>query len=117
MPIVWVDYRNSSKSENYKEILKKVAINRNVPSILLKHEPKDWEIAEGAGISLQISGHTHKAQMWPLVYVARMIYKNFTYGLQRFKNMQIYTSSGTGTWGPPMRVGTQSEIVVFTFKP
>ncbi len=113
--IVGVDYITTTGKEDFKHILETIGINRNSPSILLKHEPRHVDVAEEAGISLQISGHTHKAQQWPFEYFARMIYGQFTYGLSRSKNIQVYTSSGVGTWGPPLRVATNSEIVVFTF--
>ena len=113
--LIGVDYKHASKKESFQEILSGLSLTSEMPSILLKHEPKDLEIAEEAGISLQISGHTHQAQMWPLVYIARMVYKGHEYGLTHLENMQVYTSSGIGTWGPPMRVGTDSEVVVFGF--
>lgn len=113
LQIVGVDYLNTSKESDYKKIIDELKINRNIPSILLKHEPRFINITESAGISLQISGHTHKAQQWPLEYLARLIYGRFTYGLNRLGNTQVYTSSGTGTWGPPIRVGTDCEIIVF----
>ncbi|MDB5238531.1 MAG: metallophosphoesterase [Candidatus Kaiserbacteria bacterium] len=116
LQLIGVDYQSTSDAVRFKEILNTLSIDRDKPSILLKHEPKDLAIAEAAGISLQISGHTHQAQMWPLEYFAQRAYKGFAYGLNRLKNMQVYTSSGVGTWGPPLRVGTKSEIVVLTFK-
>lgn len=115
LQLIGVDYKNASLAARFKDTIAKLAIDREKVSILLKHEPKDVDIAQEAGISLQISGHTHKAQLWPLGYIAQLIYRNFSYGLKRFKDMAIYVSSGTGTWGPPMRVGTDSEIVLFTF--
>jgi predicted MPP superfamily phosphohydrolase len=86
-----------------------------MPSILLKHQPDLLGVAESNGVSLQLSGHTHKAQMFPLSLITKWIYHGFDYGLHRFGNMQIYTSSGVGTWGPPLRVGTKAEIVRITF--
>lgn len=114
LQIVGVDYAATAKKENFKNLLATLPINREQPSILLKHEPKDLDVASESGISLQLSGHTHRAQQWPLGYVARLIYKGYEYGLKRFKNMQVYTSSGAGTWGPPLRVGTDCEIVSIT---
>lgn len=114
--LIGVDYRNASDPLRFKEILSKIPINREKISILLKHEPRDVPIAQTAGISLLLSGHTHNAQMWPLAYIPRLIYKGYAYGLNVFDTMLVYTSSGTGTWGPPMRVGTDSEIVLFSFK-
>ena len=105
-----------STPAKFKNVLGGLSFDPRRPSVLLKHEPKDIHIAEEAGISFQISGHTHKAQIWPFNYVTSIIYKRFAYGLQKFKKMQVYTSSGIGTWGPPMRLGSDSEIVIFSFE-
>ncbi len=113
--IVGVDYKNASDAKRFADILDGFSLDREKPSILLKHEPKDLGVAERAGISLQISGHTHRAQMWPLSFIAKMVYKGYEYGLKPLGSMQVYTSSGVGTWGPPLRVGTDSEIVVLEF--
>jgi predicted MPP superfamily phosphohydrolase len=84
----------------------------------LKHVPDRLPVAERSGVSLQLSGHTHGGgQMFPYNFITRRAFGNFTYGLQQFGKMRIYTSSGAGTWGPPMRVGTHSEIVLLTFAP
>ena len=116
LQLVGVDYHNASNREQFAGILSKLNLDIHTPSILLKHEPNDLSVAEQAGISLQISGHTHRAQMWPLEYIARMSYKGFVYGLNKLGPMQVYTSSGVGSWGPPLRVGTDSEVVVFIFQ-
>ncbi len=116
LQIVGVDYATTAEEKDFENVLLHLHIDKNIPSLLLKHEPSHIQIAEDAGISLQISGHTHKAQQWPFEYFARMAYGRFAYGLQRSGETQVYTSSGVGTWGPPLRVGTDSEIVVFTFK-
>ncbi len=116
LQLVGVDYQDAADTGRFTDILSRLAIDPRKPSILLKHEPRDLEVAEAAGISLQISGHTHKAQMWPLVYIAQRTYKGFAYGLKRLGRMQVYTSSGVGSWGPPMRVGTNSEIVMITLQ-
>jgi predicted MPP superfamily phosphohydrolase len=116
MQIIGLDYRDVSHKKDFKKILSTIPFDVNKPSILLKHDPRDIEVAAHAGIALQISGHTHKAQIWPLGFIAKIIYGDFIYGFHHFKKMQVYTSSGAGTWGPPMRVGSDSEIVVFTFE-
>ena len=85
-------------------------------SILLNHVPSGLAQAEQAGISLQISGHTHCGQFIPFTWVTRRVFGRFTYGLQRFGALQVYTSSGAGTWGPPMRVGTRPEVALLTFE-
>jgi predicted MPP superfamily phosphohydrolase len=115
LQILGADYRSASTREGFTKILAGFDIRKERPSILLKHEPKDLDIARDAGVSLQLSGHTHLGQMWPFGLLAQMIYKGFAYGLRPLGSLQVYTSSGIGTWGPPMRVGTKSEAVVLTF--
>lgn len=96
--------------------LEGLRLNPDEASILLNHMPSRLPIVEGAGVSLQLSGHTHVGQLFPFNWLTRRIFGKFTYGLQRFGALQICTSSGAGTWGPPMRVGTYSEIVLIEFE-
>jgi uncharacterized protein len=112
---VGVDYRSVNKPESFKKVLEKIGIDHLRPNILIKHEPKDLDVAEAAGISLGFFGHTHQGQIFPLSLFTRQIYKGFDYGLKPHGKMQVYTSSGVGTWGPPLRLGTKSEIVVVEF--
>ena len=117
--LVGVDDRDSTDKTKFTEILARLVgsdPDRNTPSILLKHQPEQLAAAEKAGISLQISGHTHQAQMFPLSLITRWIYHGYDYGLHRFGFMQVYTSSGAGTWGPPLRVGTKAEMVRIRFE-
>jgi predicted MPP superfamily phosphohydrolase len=116
LQLIGVDYQRAAKADQFATILARLSIDPHKPSLLLKHEPKDLPIAHAAGISFQISGHTHQGQLWPFNYLAELTHKGYAYGLKHYKDMQIYVSSGTGTWGPPMRVGTDSEIVLCTFK-
>ncbi len=115
MQIIGVDYSTSSDKNAFREILASMSLQSAMPSILLKHEPKDVDVARDAGISFQLSGHTHEGQMWPFGLIANWAYKGFGYGLNKSHDMYVYTSSGAGTWGPPIRVGTVCEIVVITF--
>jgi hypothetical protein len=96
--------------------LERLRLNPDEASILLNHMPSRLPIVEGAGISLQLSGHTHVGQLFPFNWLTRRVFGKFTYGLQRFGALQVYTSSGAGTWGPPMRVGTYPEIVLLEFE-
>ena len=96
LQIVGVDYETASHKEQFKKILSGLHIDRNKASILLKHEPKDLDVARDAGISLQISGHTHRAQMWPLGYIAHLVYKGYSYGLKKLGDMHVYTSESRG---------------------
>jgi predicted MPP superfamily phosphohydrolase len=112
--VVGVDWKDTYKKEEFQSAMANIKIDRTKPSILMRHEPNHLEVAEKAGISLTLSGHTHAGQIWPLGYITKRIYKGFDYGFKKFNEMLVYTSSGVGTWGPPLRFGTKSEIVVIT---
>ena len=77
--------------------------------VLLAHQPRSAEAAERAGFDLQLSGHTHGGQFWPWnLFVP--LQQPFTAGLNRLRRLWVYTSRGTGYWGPPKRFGAPSEI-------
>jgi predicted MPP superfamily phosphohydrolase len=87
------------------------------PVLLVAHQPKYVEQAAAAGIDLQISGHTHGGQIWPFNFLVR-IDQPVVHGLSRHgERTQLYTSRGTGFWGPPFRVFAPSEITVLTLRP
>ncbi len=77
--------------------------------VLLAHQPKSFKEAGPAGVDLQLSGHVHGGQMVPFNWVT-YFEQPFVAGLYRENQSWIYVSEGTGYWGPPMRVGTRSEI-------
>ena len=81
------------------------------PKLLLAHQPRSAVLAEAAGYQLQLSGHTHGGQFWPWNLLVRL-QQPFTAGLNRLGRMWVYTSRGTGYWGPPMRFGIPSEITL-----
>jgi predicted MPP superfamily phosphohydrolase len=116
LQIVGVPYRNAAPGEHFTSVLQGLRLDRNRASILLTHAPDHPEIAEAAGVSQQLSGHTHLGQFIPWSWMARRIYRQFVYGLSRIGKMQVFTSSGAGTWGPPLRLGSNPEIVVLYFE-
>jgi predicted MPP superfamily phosphohydrolase len=79
--------------------------------ILLAHQPRSAAAGEAAGFDLQLSGHTHGGQFLPWNFLVRL-QQPFTAGLHRWRRMWVYTSRGTGYWGPPKRIGAPSEITV-----
>ena len=85
-------------------------MDKSLPTILMNHTPVNLEEAEAAGIDLQLSGHTHKGQLFPLNFVTDAVYTVHS-GYARLGRMQIYVSNGVGTWGPPIRLGAPPEIV------
>jgi len=92
------------------EILK--GLDRSRPVILLDHQPVHLEEAAAAGIDLQLSGHTHNGQVFPINLINKGIYE-LNWGLLKKGPTWIYVTSGAGTWGPPVRLGSTSEIVLF----
>jgi predicted MPP superfamily phosphohydrolase len=81
------------------------------PVILLDHQPFNLEESEKYGIDLQLSGHTHNGQMWPLNYVTAKIYE-LSYGFMKKGHSQFIVSSGYGLWGPRVRSGSRSEVLL-----
>jgi uncharacterized protein len=116
LQLVGVSYAYASNDGSLASVLRRVPLDRERASILLTHAPDHPEIAEAAGFSLQLSGHTHLGQFIPWSWFARRIYRQFVYGLSRIGGMQVFTSSGAGTWGPPLRLGSNPEIVVLQFE-
>jgi predicted MPP superfamily phosphohydrolase len=85
------------------------------PVILLDHQPFHLDETAKYGIDLQLSGHTHNGQMWPLNYVTRMIYE-LSYGYLKKRNTNFIVSSGYGLWGPRVRSGSRSEVLLINIK-
>lgn len=96
------------------EIMK--GIDPKKPVILLYHTPgTTMPELQRLGINLQLSGHTHKGQLWPFHYIVKKIYA-MPYGLFRSGDTTVYVNRGTGTWGPPLRVGAPPEITFITLE-
>ena len=85
------------------------------PVILLDHQPFHLDETAKYGIDLQLSGHTHNGQMWPLNYVTAMIYELST-GYLKKRNTNFIVSSGFGLWGPRVRSGSRSEVLLINLK-
>ena len=116
LQIVGITYTESVSPLHLRIFLESLRLAEGEASILLNHVPNRLPIVESAGVSLQLSGHTHGGQVFPFTWFTRRAFGKFTYGLQQFGALQVYTSSGAGTWGPPMRVGTHPEIVLLQFE-
>jgi predicted MPP superfamily phosphohydrolase len=85
-------------------------MDQNLPKILLDHNPARVGDAGKNGVDLQLSGHTHDGQIWPINLIVRRMYP-LAFGYQKSGNTHYYVSSGLGLWGAPLRIGTRSEIV------
>jgi hypothetical protein len=86
------------------------SIDPQKPCILLYHQPIGFEKTAFVGIGLQLSGHTHGGQLFPVIYISRIIYPR-TPGLHKIADSYLYVSWGVGTWGPPMRFRAPPELV------
>lgn len=93
------------------ELLKDV--DRARPVILMDHQPFDLDSVAHAGVDVQVSGHTHHGQLWPLNYITALVYEQ-SWGYLQKRNTHFYVSSGVGSWGPPVRLGNRPEIIVLT---
>ena len=91
-------------------------VTRDNYIILLDHQPYHLEEAEKNGIDLQLSGHTHRGQVWPLNWLTKKMYE-CDYGQYRRGKTDYYVSSGLGIWGGKFRIGTDSEYAVITVTP
>jgi uncharacterized protein len=90
-------------------------VDTTKPVILLDHQPFNLDETARQGVDLELSGHTHNGQMWPLNYVTAMIYE-LSYGYLRKGNTQFIVSSGYGLWGPRVRSGSRSEVLLINIK-
>ena len=109
--IVGRDDRSNMRRKPIKDLMD----NKNLYSIVLDHQPYNLDRAEAAGVDFQLSGHTHRGQVWPISWITDRIYECF-WGSHQRANTQFYVSSGIGIWGGKFRIGTQSEYVVATLR-
>jgi len=98
----------SGKRKSLKELVNDV--DKDLPVILMDHQPINLSEAVENEIDLQVSGHTHHGQMWPLNFITQKVFK-LSWGYRQIENSHFYVSSGAGTWGPRVRVGNHPEIV------
>lgn len=116
LQVVGVHFSDSTHPDRLRSILQAAEVDRSCAAVLLLHAPHHLDIAEAEGISLQLSGHTHGGQFFPFTRLVSRIYGRYAHGLQRFGNLSVYITWGAGTWGPPLRLGTQPEIVLIHFE-
>ncbi len=90
-------------------------VDKSLPIILMDHTPFGLEEAENNNIDLQLSGHTHHGQMFPANLITKMVYEK-SWGYLKKGSTQYYVSCGVGTWGPPVKIGSRSEIVNLKIK-
>ncbi len=116
LQIIGLDFTPDRNFDLKRLILADIGYLANKPSILLFHEPKETVKSQGLGIDLQLSGHTHGGQMFPFNFLARYFYHNHSHGIYRRRDYTLSVTAGVGTWGPPMRTGSRSEIVILSLQ-
>ena len=117
MQIVGVPYTTNTGSDIDTQMTQSrlVGLSQSEPSIVLKHIPIGISAITDANSTFAFSGHTHNGQAWPFSLLVKKIYGKHAYGLSTEGSSTFYTTSGVGSWGPPQRIGTQSEVLVVTF--
>lgn len=96
-----------------RELVSKVENDKLIISV--DHQPKNIKEVKDSGVDIALSGHTHKGQFFPINYITGKMY-DIDYGKLQKDNFTLIVSSGYGTWGPPIRLATPSEIVKIKVK-
>lgn len=86
------------------------------PTILMYHTPVEWETARRHGVALMLSGHTHNGQIFPFMFLVRLFFR-YVNGLYEKDGAYLHVSPGTGTWGPPMRLGSRNQVTILNLTP
>lgn len=107
--IVGRDDRSFHKRKTIGELTD--SLDKSKPIVMMDHQPYELDHVLPYGVDLQIFGHTHHGQIWPISWVTNAIYE-LSHGYMKKENTHFYVSSGIGLWGGKSRIGTQSEYVV-----
>lgn len=111
-----VQMHHGQGKNTIRDVLNEMDIAAQSPAILLHHSPDGIQYANLKNIDLYLSGHTHAGQLFPVNFLNDLIFK-YNKGLHNYKGTRIFVSQGAGTFGPPMRLGTSSEIAMIALKP
>jgi predicted MPP superfamily phosphohydrolase len=106
--IIGID--NGTRKTKIAQILEEFNTDRSKFCILMYHQPTSLKMLSDAKVNLTLSGHTHYGQVFPFNFVVRLFYRPVS-GFHKYQGGCLYISSGAGTWGPRMRLGSRSEIV------
>ena len=111
-----LDMHASGLNPTIEETLPNLDIDKEKATVLLHHAPNGIKYANKYGIDLYLAGHTHAGQIFPFNFFANLMFE-YNRGLHDFKGTKVYVSEGIGTFGPPFRIGTKSEIISLTISP
>ncbi|WP_075601861.1 metallophosphoesterase [Saccharicrinis aurantiacus] len=104
------DVHASPGKPTIRETLNRLPIKSDKPSVILHHAPNGIKHAEAHGVDLYLAGHTHGGQIFPFNYVSNLMFE-YNSGMNIYKSLKVFVSEGIGTFGPPFRLGTKSELV------
>lgn len=110
--------RQDFTEKDRKHISELVAdLDQSKPMIMIDHQPRELGAAEESGVDIIVSGHTHRGQLFPANFITNRLFEN-DWGYLQKEQLHSFTSSGLGLWGPELRIGSQSEVMVIdvTFK-
>lgn len=110
------DMHAAQNGKTVQSVLAELQINKKIPTVLLHHGPSGIKYAEQVGVDLYLAGHTHGGQLWPFTIFSNYIFE-VNRGFHKFNTTNVYVCEGTGTFGPPMRIGTKSEMTVINLIP
>jgi hypothetical protein len=113
LQVIGVSYPEPAHAKDLAQTIAKLpGFDPALPSLLLYHSPTHITEAKAAGVSLQLSGHAHHGQIFPIQFISRLVYGRYYHGLHVEGDYTLYASSGAGTWGPTLRTGNRPEIAV-----
>lgn len=113
LQLIGRDDRSNRRRLPVADLMKKADPSR--PAFLLDHQPYEIAKKDSLGIDIQFSGHTHHGQVWPLSLLVNNMYEQ-SHGYQKWPHSHVYVSSGLSLWGPPFRIGTDSDMLVMTIR-
>lgn len=111
--IIGRDDLTNRHRKNLHELV--AGLDTDKPIIVLDHQPAELNSAVAEGVTLQVSGHTHRGQVWPISWITDFMFE-VSNGLLEKSGTHIYVSSGLGIWGGKFRIGTRSEYAVVNLK-
>lgn len=114
--IVGTLYHPGREPKEIEDALTAMGVTDRIPAIMINHAPTAFTAPFKHGVDLVVSGHTHRGQTWPLRYITNKIYGVHNYGLSSYETMTTLTTSGIGTYGPPVRLFNSPEVALITFK-
>ena len=113
LQLIGRDDRANRRRVPIVNLMKKVDPTK--PTFLLDHQPYELAKKDSLGIDIQFSGHTHRGQVWPMSLLVDNMYEQ-SHGYRKWSHSHVYVSSGLSLWGPPFRIGTDSEMTVMTIR-